>query len=201
MLYNIVLFAFLLLGCVADKAAHGYSHQSLHKHQLRNKLSTRADSEESTGLNLRQTSGNDDKPPRLANATASDIEEAKALITAAKKKSTELNKARVAAPSRNQYKLDPNTKFGKRQIEGTGDAPPILNITEDIRAAAALIAELEAYNETVNGNFSAVDKRQSGSWWMGNLAHTGGWPWGSNPSGFKVRPQSLMSWCESHNND
>jgi hypothetical protein len=46
-----------------------------------------------------------------------------------------------------------------------------LDITDDIRAAAVLIAELDAYDGATTRNLSAVDKRQSGkgSWWMGNL--------------------------------
>ncbi|KAI1863819.1 uncharacterized protein JN550_009317 [Neoarthrinium moseri] len=138
----------------------------------------------------RQTNSTDDgdKPTLLGNATISDIDKARALVAEAIKQATEHNKARLAKPMRNRYTVDPSTKHGKRQNE---DVAPLFNITDAIRAAAALVAEADAYEDVKNG--TAVDKtiieakrQNTGNWWMGNLAHSGGWPWGSNPSNFKV---------------
>lgn len=130
------------------------------------------------------------KPYRLANATNSDIEKARAIVAAAIEEATKHNIARLAKPLRNQYYLKPSTKLSKRgNVED--EVPPLFNVTRDIQAAAALLAEHDAY-ERVKHNSTLIQRRQNQSkWWLGNIKHSGGWPWGSNKDDYKV--------CENFN--
>jgi hypothetical protein len=66
-------------------------------------------------------------------------------VKAAIRKVTTLNKARIQSPTRNRYRLKPRTVVEKRDIPANDTAPPsLLNVTAEIAAAAALIAEVHA---------------------------------------------------------
>lgn len=131
----------------------------------------------------RQSNDTDgDAPPLLSNATVSDVEKARNIVKAAIAQAAIRNKARVDNPSRNNYALHPGSKIAARDGE---DAVPLLNVTEEMRKAAALVAEADAYAETKNGTLRRHKKR-AGTFWLGQMAHVGSWPFGDNPSDFTV---------------
>jgi hypothetical protein len=143
---------------------------------------------EARDLRPRQASNSSiEIPPLLANATQSDIEKARAIVDAAIQQAGVLNQARYDNPMRNNYNLKPGTKLSKRQ----DNTPPLLNVTDEIQMAAALVAEADAYAESQNGTLGLRKRAPSatntgGTFWMGQIAHVGGWPWGNNPSNYTV---------------
>lgn len=129
----------------------------------------------------------DDKPPLLANATISELERARAIVNAAIQQVAVHNKARLDNPTRNKYTLNPNTKISKRE-----DGPPLFNVTDEIAAAAALVAEADAYADLKNGTLRrGIDKR-AGTYWMGSIARMGSWPFGGD-STYVVRVDDVIS--------
>ena len=111
--------------------------------------------------------------PLLKRATAQDLQAARTIVNNALAESSKLNEARVAAPLRNSYGLKPGTVVG---VPGAGgddddgsasinqDVPPLLVITDQIAAAAALVAEADAIAGSRN-----VTKRAAataGTYWM-----------------------------------
>ncbi len=130
-----------------------------------------------------------DEPGPLARAGVSDIEKARAIVEAALEQAAEHNAARLAHPMRNKYTLSPKTSnLGKRDIpEEDVPPPPLFNITSEIRNAAALMAEVDAQSKAGNSSSPRMAAAaEPGRWWMGNMQHSGGWPWGKNKDGFKV---------------
>ncbi|KAH6649971.1 pectate lyase superfamily protein-domain-containing protein [Chaetomium tenue] len=102
-----------------------------------------------------------DGKPLLKTASAADLARARSIVADAIAASAKLNKARLANPARNQYRLKPGTVIGgsvatapnnnnnntrRDQSGDDNDAPPtpLLVITEEIAWAAALVAEAEA---------------------------------------------------------
>jgi len=78
--------------------------------------------------------------------------------------------------------MRPGTKVNKREYERP---PPLLEITDELASAAALLAELEAVSMSMsNGSVPQVRKRASG-FWMEDIERMGSSPWGDNPR-FKV---------------
>jgi hypothetical protein len=136
-----------------------------------------------------------DKPPLLANATQTDIETARALVKTALQQVANHNKARLDKPLRNNYQLKPGTKTTKmhRRDDEAGYGPPLYNITDEIAAAAALIAEVDTYEDAKSSGTlrrrwgRMVEKRNRASkFWLGNTKHVGSWPFGNNGDGFVV---------------
>jgi hypothetical protein len=119
------------------------------------------------------------------NASSNDIDVARKIVKDAIARMTELNKARLAKPYRNNYNLKPGTKVSKRD---DGTLPrPLLDVTDEIARAAALIAELDAdtaSDGTSNAN-PPLEKR-AGTFWMESIARKGSVPWGNDAS-YKVR--------------
>lgn len=123
-------------------------------------------------------------PSRVSNATQAQIDKARAIVTAAIAQAAKLNEARVKKPARNNYKLAPGTiiingitKRDNGTVEnGPGPPPPLLDITDEIAEAAALVAEVDAVT-AVNGSGPVVNKR--GSFWMANISRKGTIPWGN----------------------
>lgn len=128
--------------------------------------------------------------PLFENATKSDLEKARQIVEDAISKSAELNAARLANPARNRYQLKPGTMVGqgaqRRSADGDTATPALLNITDEIAAAAALVSEAEAANE-FTGNLTArqVQAASSGTYWMEHIARMGTVPFGDDPS-YKV---------------
>ncbi|GFP60365.1 glucan 1,3-beta-glucosidase [Trichoderma asperellum] len=125
--------------------------------------------------------------PLIKRATASELKSARSIVTKAFAESQKLNKARVANPLRNKYSLRPGTKIaggtapGDSRIQSINkDVPPLLVITEEIAAAAALVAEAE-----MKGKLRNVTRRAaaagSGTFWMQDIARKGTVPWGDDP--------------------
>ncbi|CAK7219716.1 hypothetical protein SBRCBS47491_003942 [Sporothrix bragantina] len=95
---------------------------------------------------------------------------------------TLLNKARLDKPARNRYTLRPDTVVNKRtsQVDAT---PPLLNITAEIAAAAALLAEVEASGQP-DAAVPVIAPR-AGRFWMEDFQRKGTVPWGDDPN-YKV---------------
>ncbi len=69
---------------------------------------------------------------------------------------------------------------------GRKEPPPLPQVTSEVAAAAALVAEADAVNTMNNTHISHVQKR--GSFWMEHIARRGSHPtfWGGS-AGYKVR--------------
>lgn len=91
--------------------------------------------------------------------------------------SDKLNRARVANPRRNKYSLSPDTQIGRRDLSSNGTiqltdsaTAPLLVITPEIAAAAALVAEAEVAGNSTVGNSTNLTKRaaaaSTGTFWM-----------------------------------
>lgn len=115
------------------------------------------------------------------NASSSDITAARQIIKDALAKDAELNTARVKSPARNHFSFRTRSKVGQR--DSAEEVPPLLKVTDEIAAAAALLTTLESGNST-NTNATAFQKRGS-SWWMEGLDHKGSVPLGDDTS-YKV---------------
>ena len=101
---------------------------------------------------------------------------------------TELNKARLAKPSRNNFKLQPGTKVSRRDENAPPPPAPLLDITDDIARAAALIAELDTdpvSNTTLDARRAVLNSKRAGAFWMEGIARKGTVPWGNDGS-YKV---------------
>ncbi|CAK7219086.1 hypothetical protein SCUCBS95973_003705 [Sporothrix curviconia] len=126
-------------------------------------------------------------PQRLMNATDTDLSQAQRIVDQALAEASVLNAARVASPRRNNYYASPYTSLTKKSSFGGSTPPPpppLLEITEEIADAAALVAELDAFNSNTT-RYVAPEKRDGGSFWMETLARKGSSPW-STISDFQV---------------
>jgi hypothetical protein len=119
----------------------------------------------------------------LSNASPSDIDAARKVVKDAIAEMTIRNHARLANPARNRY-IKPSTKVRERAETADVDSPPpLLNITQEIAMAAALIAEADvakAFNDT-----STRSQKRAGTFWMQDLDRRGAVPWGQD-IGYKV---------------
>ncbi|GAP93420.1 hypothetical protein SAMD00023353_10300200 [Rosellinia necatrix] len=118
------------------------------------------------------------------NASTNDIEIARQIVEDAISRMAILNKARLANPARNNYQLKPSTGSSRGANENT--ASPLLNITDQIAQAAALLAEIDA-NPSLNVTTKTIPliAERAGSFWMENIARKGTVPWGNDGS-YKV---------------
>ncbi|KAI1452083.1 glycoside hydrolase family 55 protein [Annulohypoxylon moriforme] len=128
--------------------------------------------------------------PLLKRASAQDLENARSIVEDAITKSSKLNAARLANPLRNSYGLKPGTVIGASGVTAQGlvgnttsTVPPLLEITDEIAEAAALLAESDATEAAGNVTKRAV--AASGTFWMEGLARKGTVPWGDDPD-YKV---------------
>lgn len=166
----------LTWGCLSFQALAGPIHNS-------NSLIHHRDDDAGALLqyNSRQeSSSTHSTSPLLSNATTSDIDAARLIVKHAIAEMTILNKARLENPIRNQYRLRPGTKIGKRDGESSVAPAPLLNITAEIARAAALVAEAGAQAE-LNGSSVHISKR-AGTFWMESIDRKGTVPWGSDAS-------------------
>jgi hypothetical protein len=117
-------------------------------------------------------------PPNVAaqNATSSEIATARQIVREAVAEMTKQNQARIARPSRNNHSMKLGTKLGKR--DDVAAPPPLLNITDQIARAAALVAELEAGG--LAGGIYTKLYRGAGTFWMEGIERKGAIPWGDN---------------------
>ncbi|OIW23390.1 pectin lyase-like protein [Coniochaeta ligniaria NRRL 30616] len=138
--------------------------------------------------------GNASEPaatPLLSNATATDLQRARGIVQKAIAESSKLNKARLGNPLRNNYGLKPGTDVGqsrtaRRRLHARAfeEAPaPLLEITDEIARAAALVAESDAV--AIAGNVTRRAAAAAGTYWMGSIARRGTVPWGTDAT-YKV---------------
>ncbi len=114
------------------------------------------------------------------NESTAELQKARLLVEAAISKSVELDMARYAEPARNPYgQVSTTGSNRKRQIIVTETVPPLLNITDEIAEAAALVSEADARHLTSNLTARSVG---AGSFWMGGIARKGIVPWGGDSS-------------------
>jgi hypothetical protein len=133
--------------------------------------------------------------PLLANATASTLAAARQLVKDSIAKAAVLNKARIQKPARDHYTLAPGTIIGdqtvskKRSDPGPADGvapPPLLAITPEIAAAAALVAEADAAAGDVGNETSSLRKKDSAfeerasSFWMEGITRQGTSPFNTD---------------------
>jgi hypothetical protein len=123
--------------------------------------------------------------PLLNNASLSNLENARIIVEDAIAESSKLNQARLLNPMRNNYGLKPGTIIGqskvKRRLGAREDGTPVaplLNITDSIADAAALVAEADAVGVIRNLTKRAVAAK--GTYWMGGIDRKGTVPWGDN---------------------
>jgi len=109
--------------------------------------------------------------PRLpvSNISKADAAGARALVNAALKDSALYNQARVANPIRNTYnQIQTTTKKSRRQ-----DDTPSFEITPEIAAAAAMVAESEARAAGASGVATAstlsLENSTTDAFWMESL--------------------------------
>lgn len=130
--------------------------------------------------------------PLIKNATSEDLEKALKIVEDAISQSSLLNEARLANPLRNKYSLKPNTVIGssssseRRGNDQVTDEqslpPPLLQITDEIAEAAALVSESESVEMLSNVTRRQVKVAASGTFWMEHLHRKGTVPWGDDPS-------------------
>ncbi|KAK3505264.1 pectate lyase superfamily protein-domain-containing protein [Neurospora crassa] len=119
--------------------------------------------------------------PLLKRSTAKELQVARTIVKKALADSARLNKARVAHPLRNNYGLKPGTVVGGghgpgeqriASIKQDVEVLPLLDITDEIAAAAALVAEADSV-----GGWKNVTKRaataSTGTYWMQGLDRKG----------------------------
>jgi hypothetical protein len=117
--------------------------------------------------------------PLLKRATAQDLQAARAIVDKALNESSQLNRARVDKPLRNKYGLRPGTVVGGGTAPGSSsltsinqDVPPLLVITDEIAAAAALVAEAEMVGSWNGSEASTLNITRraaaggKGTYWM-----------------------------------
>jgi len=123
--------------------------------------------------------------PLLAKASSSEIEKARAAVLDAIEKAAIKTKARFEHMARNHYGLKPGTKISRHRRDAAADLqapPPRYEVTADIAALAALVAEADAAASNIT---SRTIRERAGTYWMEGLARKGSVPWGNDPS-YKV---------------
>jgi hypothetical protein len=123
--------------------------------------------------------------PLLKRATPQDIQDAQAIVESAMVESGKLNMARLAKPLRNTYGLKPGTVVGGSTVTVASsmtnqDVIPLLEITDAIVEAAALVAETSAVSGI--GNMTKRAVASTGTYWMGSISRQGTVPWGDDPA-------------------
>ncbi|UKZ74106.1 hypothetical protein TrVFT333_001763 [Trichoderma virens FT-333] len=131
---------------------------------------------------------------KVASISPEAISSARAIVAKALKEVTASNKARWENPQRNNWSANPTSTSRVRRDAG----PSYYNVTSDVAAAAALVAQIDAAAEYKNGTlykdysrFHKLSKRQqpleerAGGYWMANLDNLGTQPFGNDAS-YKV---------------
>ncbi|KAM7195859.1 pectin lyase-like protein [Rhypophila sp. PSN 637] len=141
------------------------------------------------------------------NATAAQLAAARKKVDAAILESGRRNERRYTNMARNRYKLKPGTIVGnsavgdmaKQDLPAAEAAPPppLFEVTPELAAAAALLAEADALgitggstnisftNSTTPDGVTRNAPRAVGTFWMEGIARKGTVAWGNDPS-YKV---------------
>ena len=124
----------------------------------------------------------------LADASSAEISRARRIVEDAIEKAAERTKARWDHMERNHYRLRPGSIVARDDAGDAAIAPPRYFVTDDVAAAAALIAEVEAANDGVAANdehypaAARTLRERAGGFWMQNIARKGSMPWGGDSS-------------------
>ena len=135
-------------------------------------------------------------PLKLGNATQSQYAAAWAMVDEALDQVEEINKARLASPSRNHYGARRRGGGGGQQWTASADQSQPqsqtghFKMTQELNDAAALVARVEALIDPQplinkgNQTFGPPDTRAGSAetFWMESIARKGAWPWGKNSS-------------------
>lgn len=99
---------------------------------------------------------------------------------------TKLNKARLDKPARNIYRLRPGTSVSARKRDDE-TPPPLLEITDEISKAAALLSSLEGVTVEGAGTTAPKQQKRATKFWLETIGkdHKGSVPWGKDSS-YKV---------------
>ncbi|POR35855.1 Exo-beta-1,3-glucanase [Tolypocladium paradoxum] len=170
------------------------------RHQVKQ---TQTDSVE--GERTEKDSSDLPKPARLAGSTVANVDKAREVVESAIRQAAQRNKERLANPMRNNYVLRPRTNTGSARVAEAPvevESEPLFNVTAEIAAAAALVAEADAYDEmTTNSTIRRryleerskrlearrLNKRNRPSdFWLAKISHHGSWPFGENKDDFPV---------------
>ncbi|KAM3501681.1 hypothetical protein MY11210_009307 [Beauveria gryllotalpidicola] len=156
------------------------------------------DSLESPVLRLRGSQSSPKSASLVRNTTSLELNAARRIVDNARAESDKLNRARLTNPLRNIYLYGRgnNTVPGAArwktlrhsgtQVAHANEAstvltPPLLLITDEIAAAAALVAEADL--NTNRGNWTRrAAAAGRGTFWMQNIARKGTVPWGNDTS-------------------
>lgn len=134
--------------------------------------------------------GNVTSPPFAGNVSSTALSRAMKIVEDAIAESARLNAARYDHPARNRYWLRPRTIIGKRDA-AAADAlvpppPPLLEITDEMAEAAALVSEAETLSRVGKENQGTRRAAAaSGTFWMGQIERMGSVPLGNNAT-YKV---------------
>lgn len=126
-------------------------------------------------------------------AAAQSLDEARRVVDLAIEKSAALNMARYQRPLRNNYNVASKGSLVSRAAGNPSidDAvPPLLEITDEIAHAAALVSEADA---GVSQARNVTVRDATGSYWMESLARKGTIPWGKDSS-YKVSCKCSGCW-------
>lgn len=123
----------------------------------------------------------------LNEATEESIDEAREVVRDAINTMTKLNKARLDSPIQDTYRLRSGTNLTKRNDYGY---PPLLQITEEVAHAAALVAEADRANQLATGS-ATLTARAEGTFWMKDIRRQGTVPWGDDAQ-YKVSTREKL---------
>lgn len=109
-------------------------------------------------------------------ATEESIDEAREVVRNAITQMTKLNKARLDNPVHDIHRLHTGANLTRRNDHGY---PPLLQITEEVAHAAALVAEADTASKLATGS-AALATRAEGTFWMKDIRRQGTVPWGDD---------------------
>ncbi|KAH6983653.1 pectate lyase superfamily protein-domain-containing protein [Ilyonectria sp. MPI-CAGE-AT-0026] len=116
-------------------------------------------------------------------ASVSDLAHARKVVNEAISESAKLNKARLEHPLRNNYgskseTIDDGSKSKRDTTDEDGEISQLLEITDEIVDAAALVSEADAVQTGTKAFKRAASKT---NFWMERLKRKGTVPWGDDP--------------------
>lgn len=112
----------------------------------------------------------------LNEATEESIDEAREVVRIAIDTMTKLNKARLDNPIHDTHRLHSGANLTRRNDRGY---PPLLQITEEVAHAAALVAEADTASKLATGS-ATLATRAEGTFWMKDIRRQGTVPWGDD---------------------
>lgn len=112
----------------------------------------------------------------LNEATEESIDEAREVVRIAIDTMTKLNKARLDNPIHYTHRLRSGANLTRRNDRGY---PPLLQITEEVAHAAALVAEADTARKLAAGS-ATLATRAEGTFWMKDIRRQGTVPWGDD---------------------